>query len=58
MMFAAGTDWLGVAATPLLTAGLLVFSALLIVVQFARRPTARSNPGSICGHRAKPSMST
>jgi uncharacterized membrane protein len=38
MIFGSGIDWLGVAAMPLLTAGLLVFSALLVVA-LIRTPT-------------------
>ena len=37
MIFASGIDWLGAAATSLLTVGLLAFFALLIVV--LRAPT-------------------
>ena len=45
MMFAAGTDWLGVAATPLLTAGLLVFSVLLIAALIRAPTDSPEQPG-------------
>ncbi len=45
MMFSSGIDWLGVAATPVLAVGLLVFCALFIVALIRAPTDSPAQPG-------------